>query len=252
MLPTLQNVFSNGIPTLEEIQTTIEELWANGFNERGRNLHNGKLKGKKGTEIWIGDSEVCSYLKFVGVDAAVVHFTSEELRKEALGKFAYAYFSNGSNGFSCGCCGDCRVSHSSLATTNVSSRALAQSLKLLHSSSHTLHPSRCNCSLPPLYLQWQGHSVTIVGVRKNTLPGGLANFTLLSFCPQKLAKPGEMKSMLRERLNGGQIVNAFKDTIEIPPTDLWGKVSQKECRVVLSTVRVISERSEWKVEDMVC
>ena len=69
-------IFPEGIPTLRELQTSFELLWAEGFDPNGANHHNFKMVGKSGKCSWIGAVEVWSYLVFRGIDATVVQFAN--------------------------------------------------------------------------------------------------------------------------------------------------------------------------------
>ena len=55
MMPTLSGVFPGGVPCIEEIQRTMEELWGRGYDCRNAEHHGRSLVGKK---TWIGTVEV--------------------------------------------------------------------------------------------------------------------------------------------------------------------------------------------------
>lgn len=115
---------------------------------------------------------------------------------------------------------------------------------------------RCECSLPPLYLQWEGHSVTVVGIRKiDNADGRPPSFALVVFCPQKnvadvngaLAREftsriadgfdfadSESPSSLRNR--------AIQSVMELPANRLL----QKDCQILLSVPRVIDEGESYR------
>ena len=61
MMPTLSDVFPGGVPCIEEIQRTMEELWGRGFDCRNAEHHGRSLVGKK---TWIGTVEVWCVLRF--------------------------------------------------------------------------------------------------------------------------------------------------------------------------------------------
>jgi hypothetical protein len=118
-------------------------------------------------------------------------------------------------------------------------------------------------SLPPLYLQWKGHSITIVGIRKvvnktTATDDGQQHpppsFTLIIFCPQKnvsdikstLMREFESKINDMSSLGGGgggktnnnNINNNCWPVLELPAN----KLLQKDCQILLSTARVIDEK----------
>ena len=72
MPSSLDPIFPNGPPMLEELQTSFEVLWAEGFDPNGANHHNSKMVGKTGKISWIGAVEVWSYLSFRGACLSTV------------------------------------------------------------------------------------------------------------------------------------------------------------------------------------
>jgi hypothetical protein len=121
----------------------------------------------------------------------------------------------------------------------------------------------CDCSLPPLYLQWEGHSVTVVGVRRvdDASSGNTPSFALVVFCPQKNVA-GIKGALAREFVasmggssddgfdfandsewrpppssGGGEGGRAIRSVVEIPASRLL----QKDCQILLSAARVIDE-----------
>jgi hypothetical protein len=61
MMPTLSGVFPGGVPCIEEIQRTMEELWGRGFDCRNAEHHGRSMVGKK---TWIGTVEVWCVRRF--------------------------------------------------------------------------------------------------------------------------------------------------------------------------------------------
>ena len=114
-----------------------------------------------------------------------------------------------------------------------------------------------DCAVPPLYLQWKGHSVTVVGVTRIASPTkeqACCPYRLLIFCPQK--KGPDMKRGLaaryeagtrgwgptgpRPRRGAGPGRDADVDLtghLEIPCVKLLGK----DCQILLCTGRELSE-----------
>ncbi len=117
---------------------------------------------------------------------------------------------------------------------------------------------RCNCLLLPLYLQWEGHSVTIIRVHKvhdndDAAYGNPPSFALVVFCPQKnvagikgdLAR--EFAALMGASDEGFDFANNFgpppllssgggraiRSIDELP----MSRLLQKDCQILLSTAR---------------
>jgi hypothetical protein len=117
-----------------------------------------------------------------------------------------------------------------------------------------------NGSLPPLYLQWKGNSITIVGIREVVTANGQhpPSFTLIIFCPQK--NVSDIKATLikefESELNDFMITEQYTShpnltsssggktnynnwpVLELPAN----KLLQKDCQILLSTARVIDKK----------
>ena len=145
------------IPSLYQIQSAIENAWQEGFDPDGAAHFRQKLRGKR---CFIGAVEVYSALAFWGIDATVVQFIRCRDSREQLPRFVKSYYSKSFASPACPFCSAKR--HVALAC---SVTALASQL-LTSASCDEVNPgnSRCQCPLMPLYFQWEGHSVTIVGV----------------------------------------------------------------------------------------
>lgn len=164
----------------------MELLWREGFDRSNAKHHKHSLVGKK---TWIGTVEVWSYLSFKRVDSMIVQFIKTGENRAMLGKFVWAYF-NRIGSFGCSCNQHDSVAGNSLATPIMDgSEYAAHLLKEIskqNNDNQELGQIICKCSLPPLYLQWNGHSVTIVGVKRiDNTTGELPSFNLVIFCPQK-------------------------------------------------------------------
>jgi hypothetical protein len=214
-----------------------------------------------------------SYLSFKRVDSIIVQFIKTHENRALLGKFVWAYF-----GRMCGCCScggtgqrdDVDVDDVFPVMSNCSEHATDlirvitrpnfDSLPFAGSSGRKRRRRRCNCSLPPLYLQWEGHSVTVVGIRKtdeNPGSGKPPSFALVIFCPQrnvadtKGALAREFASLISDDAHysandttarsitpsvGGK-GRAMPSVIELHAN----KLLQKDCQILLSTARVIDK-----------
>jgi len=249
MMPTLSSVFPEGVPCIQQIQSTMETLWSRGFDRTNADHHKDSLSGKK---TWIGTVEVWSYLTFNRIDSIIVQFIKTKENRAMLGSFVWAYFSRicGCGPFGCSCNGnDSR--RNPLASPILHSPEYAANLLREISSSSTVRgrddsTPQCKCSLPPLYLQWEGHSVTVVGIRKNTSANEQSpSFNLIIFCPQKqqLLALKNMLSELTRRdpadisLGSGHSEKFVKSVIELPVS----KLQHKDCQILLSTAWTINE-----------
>jgi hypothetical protein len=154
------------LPSLSDIQEFLERAWEMGFDRRGAEFYSRKIIGKS---EWIGAVEVWSILASRNIDSVVVQFMKSRESRGKLGKFVWDYFSN----TECRC-GGCREA----------CRESVKRLLNLGPSAEQTDTRSCSCPVPPLYLQWKGHSVTVVGVRE--LPDG--SYDLILFDP---AKAGE-------------------------------------------------------------
>jgi hypothetical protein len=196
------------IPSLRELQDFIERSWRDGFDARGAQHYRNRLVGRA---EWIGAVEVCSMLAYLHIDSVVVQFISCQASRKLLGPFVWAYFSGSiSSG-----CQTCRpqacedVAQELLAA--VSSCAAAAVTKNGHGVPSNAGQRACDCSLLPLFLQWKGHSVTVVGIEKKaakttTTPfSGPDDFDLILFDP---IKDGDKikQSLARTIHNGGSTV----------------------------------------------
>jgi hypothetical protein len=87
-----------------------------------------------------------------------------------------------------------------------------------------------NGSLPPLYLQWKGHSITIVGIQK-VVTALMREFESklndIMITEQYTPHPKLMSS-------GGNTNNTNWPVLELPAN----KLIQKDCQILLSTARV--------------
>ena len=170
------------IPSIQQLQMFMEQAWQEGFDSEGRKHYNGKIVGKKGHEAKVGALEISSILTYLFVDTTVVQFIVCYESRSLLCEFLWAYFNR-------------EVSQSSYRTCNLGAEpgSLDFSSKILkhierkpspsimsslhdaptgqttHKNSNTSTIQSCSQrSLLPLYLLWEGHSVTCIGVEKIT------------------------------------------------------------------------------------
>ena len=228
-------------------------------------------------------------MSFKCVDSIIIQFIKKEENRALLGKFVWAYFNRICGSVGCTCClnsssskGDDdndnnfliekdRKNPPPLASPSVLASEYADNLlnEMGKSDFDTgegigepYPPSRCKCSLPPLYLQWDGHSVTVIGVKRinginnSNGQGTPPSYTLIVFCPQK--KLGTIKCQLAKELhsrkttNNGSSAAAATTTTTTQPYSFGTRIESlielpadkllhKDCQLLLSTAKVIDE-----------
>ncbi|KAG5999292.1 hypothetical protein E4U54_001939, partial [Claviceps lovelessii] len=120
-------IFGNDIPSVFQIQDLIERAWDMGFNSNGR-LETG---GIRGTRKYIGTPEAQALFNSVSIPCSVkaVRGSKNEKPYQELLNEIEAYFEQAGGS----------EDHTKIRSTD----------------------------LPPIYLQFQGHSLTVVGFEKN-------------------------------------------------------------------------------------
>ncbi|MBN3305743.1 ZUFSP hydrolase, partial [Amia calva] len=188
----------DGVPCIVKVQDMIEDAWRGGFDPQGASHFNNRLQG---TRAWIGATEIYSVLTSLRVRTRIVDFhrpTGPSDTHPRLFEWIKNYFS--------------------LAT----SRGVK------------LPPRVVQTSKPPIYLQHQGHSRTIVGIeeKKNR------NLCLLIFDPG--CPPHDMQKLLGQNLNGGSLRHLRRFTSGLKHKQyqvvaVEGVLSQEEKQVSLLT-----------------
>ncbi|XP_076772616.1 zinc finger-containing ubiquitin peptidase 1 isoform X2 [Arvicanthis niloticus] len=149
------------VPCIPKIQSMIEDAWNEGFDPQGASQLNNKLQG---TKAWIGACEIYTLLTSLKVKCRIIDF------------------------------------HKSTGPSGTHPRLFEWILNYYSSETEGTPKVVCT-SKPPIYLQHQGHSRTVVGIeeRKNR------TLCLLIFdpgCPsremQKLLKQDMEASSLRQ------------------------------------------------------
>jgi hypothetical protein len=245
MPENVMTIFPDGTPMLNELQTSFELLWAEGFDSKGAAHHNSKMVGKTGKISWIGAVEVWSYLSFRGIDATIIQFANTMENRNVISSFVWSYFSRLGPG--------CECQGQTITTSYQYANDLIEAAKQIRAATSEETPCliTCNCTLLPLYLQWAGHSVTIVGIRRerfiqsNGTPS--IRYHLIVFDPQK---NGEM---LRSKLLGELSKSSDRRLqnclhfMELPAERLLSKDTQ----ILLSTARVINEQERERCKERV-
>jgi hypothetical protein len=168
------------IPSVRDLQSNMEQCWAEGFDPDGARHYGGTIVGRRS---WIGALEVSACLSYLGIDNMVVQFIRCFQSRQELEPFCVRYFSSLDEESS---------SSSSLTTVPESSRTRATALLQRSGSSPT--GTRGNNSSSninnhrghlPLYLQWEGHSVTAIGVEQAATTGDGTTYHLLVLNPSR-------------------------------------------------------------------
>ncbi|XP_045150465.1 zinc finger-containing ubiquitin peptidase 1 isoform X2 [Echinops telfairi] len=140
------------IPCIPKIQTMIEDAWKEGFDPQGASQLNNRLQG---TKAWIGACEVYTLLTSLGVKCHIIDF------------------------------------HKSTGPLGTHPRLFEWILNY-YSLEREGNPKVVCTSKPPIYLQHQGHSRTVIGIeeRKNRT---LCLLILDPGCPSR-----EMQKLLKQ------------------------------------------------------
>lgn len=197
------------IPSLLQVQQTLENSWSAGFDEQGAEHYQ---HGIVGTQAQIGAVEVSTCLAFLGIENAVIQFITCHESRSLLAPFCAAYFSKQSG--ACPYCQDSKSSHA----------AAQQLLRIAENSNvSSLSSPSCPCPSFPLYLQWKGHSVSVIGVECGSDGGKVKN--LLVFDP--LQKGSKLKESLLKR--------------DLKPLRLSvSKLEKRDCQIVVVSTKTLT------------
>uniref|UniRef100_A0A8C6SEK6 Zinc finger-containing ubiquitin peptidase 1 n=1 Tax=Neogobius melanostomus TaxID=47308 RepID=A0A8C6SEK6_9GOBI len=157
------------VPSIPRVQALIEAAWREGLDPQGATHFNNRLQG---TRAWIGATEIYSLLTSLRVRAHIVDFhqpTGPGETHPQLFEWVRQYFSLGQN-------------------------------------SSRLPPRIVHTARPPLYLQHQGHSRTVVGLEQRK-SGALCLLIL---------DPGSTGSNLRRVLRPDSVSTALKQIRRFP------------------------------------
>uniref|UniRef100_A0A671K6N8 Zinc finger-containing ubiquitin peptidase 1 n=1 Tax=Sinocyclocheilus anshuiensis TaxID=1608454 RepID=A0A671K6N8_9TELE len=150
------NLLPVSVPSIPRVQALIEEAWGQGTDPQGASHFNHRLKG---TRAWIGATEIYAVLTSFSVKARIVDFhkpTGPGDTHPRLFEWVKQYFSHSAS----------RVAR--------------------------LPPKVEQTTLPPVYLQHQGHSRSIIGVEQKVN----GNLCLLLFDPG--CAPREMRVLSQD------------------------------------------------------
>ena len=268
------------IPSIHQIQDKMEQSWKQGFDQTGVKHFHGKIKGKKSL---IGALEASSVLTHCFVDSTVVQFIACRESRSLLGRFVWEYFNfrrgigtgagigigiGTSAGTSAGTSrNDCMntACYFCSRSTSFTSMGLVVELMQLAEESVDIHehekeaekdynngagagagkPGAEACDHPvlPLYLQWEGHSVTIVGIEKNN---GDEYYNLLVLDPMKKWKDASSSSASASS-SAASSSNGFEWT-DMDSLRLSTKTTmKKDCQLVVFSLEALSEQEREEI-----
>lgn len=188
------------VPSVPEIAGRIEDAWKKGFDPEGAANFGGTLLDK---EVWIGATEVFILLRSMKVNAFVKDFeTPTDEDKGRMFAWIFNHFNQWCNGRSC----------------SVHRRSL------LGSRRHFL--------VPPIFCQWQGHSVTIVGAEK-TKTGDILVIVLdpsRGFFHSLMEHRTSRMSLVRRGIEHPQFAQPRFQLVSLPPSKSSGGTSIRQAR----------------------
>eukprot|EP00928_Gymnodinium_smaydae_P070069 TRINITY_DN54005_c0_g1_i1.p1 TRINITY_DN54005_c0_g1~~TRINITY_DN54005_c0_g1_i1.p1 ORF type:complete len:562 (-),score=148.18 TRINITY_DN54005_c0_g1_i1:40-1650(-) len=139
------HLFGGRVPNVHSLQVELERLWSMGYDPEGRQQLGGFVRG---TRKWIGTSEACVLLRGQGVRCNIVAFRGSA--------------ADGADD----------------AAASAAGAVVERALRHFRGMGDKLAGAATR--QPPLYLQHDGHSRTVVGVQRRTEPGGgITDFLLV-------------------------------------------------------------------------
>lgn len=188
------------IPSIPKVQSMIETAWREGLDPQGASHFNQRLQG---TRAWIGATEIYSLLTLLGVSARIVDFHQPSGPGDThprLFDWVKQYFS------------------------------------LPASRGTRLPPRVVHTSQPPIYLQHQGHSRSIVGLeqRKN---GALCVLLL-----DPGSSPGDVGRLLRR--DAGAALAAVRCLRKSP-----GQLKHRQYQVVAAEGVLSPEARQTRIQN---
>jgi hypothetical protein len=212
------------IPSLMDLQLFLQHAWRIGLDPQGARHYQGTIVDKHDQ---VGAIEALSILAAVRLDTVVLQFIKIHQSRRLLSPFIWSYF-----GKRAGC--DCRVSISSISEPHRPSAWIATNLLDYAATlpkEEVEHNFTCTCPSVPLYLQWEGHSVTVIGIRKID---GDAEYQLLVLDP---AKDGSaIHRHLGHAFEFPTTLHAIEPLI-LEVTEL----ADKDCQVLMATKRALQD-----------
>lgn len=234
--------------TVLDIQLLLERAWKDGFDPEGAKHYQGKIRGKS---KWIGAVEVASVLTSLSVDCAVIQFIKRDSSRRLLVDFVWQYFDSQSGFDVCQHARDdggesgqgayvSDLAQIILANCGHGAASGSTSTNGATAASRGDDGGTCISSSPlvPIYLQYPGHSITIVGIERVYHDGGAnVSFNFLVIDPMK---DGETirKRLWDRKISGGGV--GLPDIVRVSAD--W--IRQKDTQIIVcgSSPLISSER----------
>ncbi|OEU16616.1 hypothetical protein FRACYDRAFT_239213 [Fragilariopsis cylindrus CCMP1102] len=168
------------LPSLKQTQKSIEDSWDEGFDPDGANHYRHKIVGKQSDSGKIGAMEVCNLFWYHGIDSVVIQFIKCYKSRQQLPYFIRNYFDDDSNSYTNNNNSNnnnnnnnndaCFIANKVLSDAytesnfGISQQQQQQQQQQTTKNARTTNNTSIQKTKIPLYLQWEGHSVTIVGI----------------------------------------------------------------------------------------
>ncbi len=236
------------LPSIKQLQNIIEESWKQQFDTQGRQHFHNQIYGKRGHNAKIGAVEISSILSYLYVDTTVLQFIACHASRSLLGLFVWSYFHKLPFGYheSCYYCKE-----NDICSSLDSSFEIIQYISPLSLSQHNYRTcdtcsddknDGCGHPLLPLYLQWEGHSVTCIGIEKipKSHTAGSSSSTTDTSCMDEF----EFNLLIYDPMKSGATIKKCvqqplqqqtigKDALRLPTKDLI----HKDCQIVLCSLK---------------
>ena len=164
------------LPSLKQTQKSIEDSWDEGFDPDGANHYRHKIVGKQSDSGKIGAMEVCNLFWYHGIDSVVIQFIKCYKSRQQLPYFIRNYFDDDSNSYTNNNNSNNNNNNNNNDACFIANKVLSdaytesnfgisqQKQQQTTKNARTTNNAFIQKTKVPLYLQWEGHSVTIVGI----------------------------------------------------------------------------------------
>ena len=224
----------------------MEDAWNEGFDPDGARHYRHTIVRKSGNKAKIGAMEVANLCWYHGIDAVVIQFVKCFESRGLLPYFFLAYFAQ-RTAFSTGTNGEFDEEAFLLASKVLSEATRLSKLPLRSIESLVNSGRNSNTtampSLLPVYLQWEGHSVTVVGIEflgdgtelESSSSALSANFLVLDPLKKSQTLQSDLMDQQQQRL---------PPSVKLP----WSQISSKDLQIIVCTGRSMaySERQLCK------
>ena len=158
-------------PTVLDIQLLLELSWRDGFDPDGARHYHGKIRGKS---RWIGAVEVASLLTSLSVDCAVIQFIKRDSSRRLLVDFVWQYYDAQSGFDACQRAENGQGAYVSDLAQIILANCGNGAAKIASAPMDVADATAISSRMPlvPIYLQYSGHSVTIMGIERVHHDGG--------------------------------------------------------------------------------